>query len=255
MILKPTTECESDFNFFPFKSWPKVLPAVAFCEQLVCDFHQTSEMALDLDQGSLAQVFIAVYHRLNIFELARLSQTSMDRCSLKQIVTASGFVWSDNLKCHLESIARLPRSFQYWCEAKELAPREVQIFRSFAALDLWQDSFRLFPTLGLTRQRAVEALELTGELLLLGIDPAELLPKSQHLDEWLKYLRSLRRPQALSVIDQHNDELAKIPWPKSTSGRWLRHGDQLQLEVSLKAHSKTELSMRLRELLNVKALE
>jgi hypothetical protein len=257
MILKPINECDRDFDFFPMRSWPPLLPPYAWRDHLVSGFDRRTGLALNFDTCELAEILKATYEKFNVFELARWWQilrprpAHHDSSQMIQLCDMSGLKWCDHLEGTLSAIVQLPLHVQHWCEERKWTAGDVQILRSLPSLDEVTAAFTKMQQTRATRSQGVEILEIYGELQLLQVPPAVRLGASTSADAWLKELRQLRFPLATRTLEQKNSELAKAPWPKSTSARWVREGDKMKLEVTIGAENGTDLSRRLKQLESV----
>ena len=252
MILKNFSDCDHALQFFPLKIWPDVLPAIAWRGHCVVGFSRSSGWVLNLESEPLHRILLAVYGSLNVFELARLYTlplASKEELDFAALCRDSGLNWCEHLRETLVAVARLPVDFQHWCEGKSMSPKDVQIFKNFSDTTMFWPVFDFLMTSFATRQQSVEILELHGELLLLGMDSAELLPLPDAKSEnHCMRLKALRHPLNQKVLQERNSRLDRVPWPKSTQGRWSRQGDRLQLEVKVTAPTPMDLQKRLSEL-------
>lgn len=252
MILKNFNECDHALHFFPLKKWPDVLPAVAWRNQLITGFTRRSGFVLNLESEPLHEVLLGAYGALNVFELARILDLSTRHnveLDFAALCLGSHLSWCDHLKETLIAVARLPLDVQHWCEEKSMAPRDVQIFRNFLDVSAFWSVFDFLQSTSASRQQSVEVLELFGDLLLMGTAPETLEPPAgSRPDLYLAQLRKLRNPMNQSAIENRNQTLKQLPWPKATQGQWTRRGDRLELEVRMTVQNGAELERRLLEL-------
>lgn len=257
MILKNVAECDRQLNFYPTKSWPLLLPVYSWHGHLVCGFDRTSGLAVELQAPALSQILLAIHGPLNFFELARLwhaTAASGIQLDFAEMSAGSQLRWCDHLQQNLKSVARLPLSVQQWMNSKQMGPADVEILKSFENLDDWSSLFQFMMSSRASRSQATEMIEVFGELLLMGHSAASIYDPALTIESQLSRLRQIRKPNSTAALEARNGILAKMAWPKASSGRWVRRGDCLELEVVVKARNGAELSKRLDELMNMRGV-
>ncbi len=241
MILKSIEECDRRFDFFSLKVWPTALPPIAYKSHLLCGFARRDGIAISIDNTALEILLIAIYKELNIFELSRLFAIE-PQLDFSYLAERSGFSWCENLKLSLITIKNLDLATQHWMEQKSFSARDIQILRSFSDYQKLIPIFDYLKNSSASKSEAVQILEIAGELILLERPLPQLNTSSAALIEDLEKLRS---PMANSTTQTKNNKLGEWSWPKSTSGKFMRRGDQTQIEVKIQASSAQELKTRL----------
>lgn len=255
------TQCDRSLSFQPVRTWPEVLPAIAWKGELVCGFERKSGAAVDVfetGRAGLIETLKAVYPELGLAETARLSVRLAS--SLPEIYQelrepffrAYGLRWNDRLGELFNLLVVAPVSFQAWVDERSVSPRDLS-----PLLALCENARAFFPFLEamtemkFSRTDGVRALELGAELFLMGRPLSDLLPSSSDGSRYLGQLEKWRRPQAGEADQTWRSDVKNWPWPAQVQGEWQRFGDQSGLEVKIRATNAEDFNRKLERLLSI----
>jgi hypothetical protein len=256
----------NSLDFEPLRPWPRALPTISYDGYLLTDFRPLStEPAKPLfevhsTEVSFGDAFVSCYPVLSLPELARLYkglEPSPFFGSFAAIAErCCGLKSNETLISVLEKLVQTPRPFQAWVSQRGLAPRDLAILNSLGLMDLLalaEDIFLTIARLELTRSQGAQALEKALELFLLKTPLSEILEPAVSADAWLKALEKARKPQAWKRQGQAQAKMETLPWPAYIQARWLRQGDEGQVEVKFQFSSNSDFKRKIEGLEIVRA--
>ena len=99
----------------------------------------------------------------------------------------------------------------------------------------------------------MRALELAGELVLMGFSASEILKptNTSNIEEVVLAMESLRKPVNSKQDSQRQKVLQSMLWPVNTSASWKRRGDAAGVEMKLWFQSQVDLERQLKEIGNI----
>ncbi len=245
--------------------WPEAWPHFAWGSWLLTapsEVNTGGGRVIDLKEGfkgplELHQALLSCKPKLSLLDLARLWQQSQEDPSLAQdlnwteLVNHCGLRSGESLTQVLESLLKTPASFQTWSEEKQLAPRDLNLLLSFESekdkspdlVKTWENLLDKLAETSTSKSTGVKIMELGGELLLMG----KQLPSWSHEspEHFARDLERVRFPLSHQSLEAKNQELKQWAWPSRSSGRWLRQGDELLMEIKILAPHGEELKKRL----------
>lgn len=256
MELIPLETCSRALEFTTREPWPKEFPAFAWNGHLLTGFERTGGHALNFPKESpFIKLVHACYKKLEIDELAALwlQLKNLPVATEQQREFFSFYNLHDNetLRETLRLFLKMGPSFRSWAGDRKVGPGELAILRSFTShnwvhlMEVGESIAKLMSS----RRTGAEILEVAGELSLSGVAALEIQRlDSETAETWLERLIRLRNPVASAKLADKNKSLQNLPWPKQTSGRWVRHGDQDNLEIKMVVKSDQEIEKRIEQL-------
>jgi hypothetical protein len=148
----------------------------------------------------------------------------------------------------LEKLVKTPRLFQDWVSQRSVAPRDLAILNSFESFHLVEPILLTIVQLGLTRSQGVQALEKALELFLMQKPLSEILTAANNAESWLQSLEQNRKPLSWQRQTQAQTKWASLPWPAYVQAKWMRQGDQGQIEVKFHFSSSADFKRKLEAL-------
>jgi hypothetical protein len=256
--LKNISQCSKILDFSPFSSWPQGLPAVAVNGFVLAGFSQSfvfdHQVKIE-DSQAIAALFRSLYFELSAMELAKLARRASDRLvswfPVESVFNKFQIRWNDQTEKLVEVMTELPAGFQKWTSDKRWSFSDFSPLLSASGLVLEPLHLALMEK-GVSRSLAVQALELSVELLLMEHPLENLLPELQEEpDQWIKRLRTLRYPQTTRTDSESASRIQDLPWPGSSKIRWVRQGDKAGIELKLFVSNPTDLKKYMQSLARV----
>jgi len=256
MRIIDLSQCKTDLDFKPIRSWPALLPIFAYKGQKLVGFEGQEDspaqaghrIALEYPEAiSFADVLVTLYEKLSGAELlhlcALIQKLWPDQGLEQKVLQAFGFRVRDSLAKLLDWYTKLPTSYQTWLKSKDLGFNELEALR-LIPIDSGPGRF-VDHLLGWqpSRSDGFRALEMYGDLRGFGESPESLeaLLHEPTLEATLNKLFSLRYPERHKRMQSMQKKSKQLPWPRNTQTRWDFQSDRPSLEVRLKVHSATEL--------------
>lgn len=209
---------------------------------------------MDLGESAkLLEVFVSLYEKLNLMELARLFRAvrlSKNLSELNWTLLLEHYNLRDS-EAHREILHRLldvPENMQVWIEEKDLSFRDLMILLSFDSLKTLQPCFNFMTETLCSKSEGVKILELYGELILLDRDAHTTLSVATNASEAIRGLEFLRYPVRKSTQNTLEEKLKTVEMPMRTQARFLTQGDETSLELKLQAKNPEDLKKRLESL-------
>lgn len=261
MLLRPLSQCDRSLNFHPHREWPGALPALAWKGILLTGFDRSVGDALDLFENSRCtwlEAFTACYPELGLAELSRLySLLSCAHPSLAQefqtmLFQAYALRWCDRLTQTVEVIVRTPPEFQALIDDKKWSARDLAPLLAVTDVTTVAPLLSALSELSLSKNQAVQALELVVELFMMGQPLRDLLPSSDDGDAYLRRLVSWRKPASSLRDEEWRETVGRWPWPAQVQGAWQRFGDQAGLEIKIRTTSPQDFDKKLERLLSIR---
>lgn len=202
-----------------------------------------TETSFDVSLSSLGEALRLAYPNLGLISLAQV-MTQIPGHE-ESICHAYGIKWNDRLSQVLDLVLQTPPDFQRWLEEKKFSPRDLLPLLAVSDLKAIEPLLMHLPKTGLSKTPAVQALEWSIELYLMGLPLEQLLTKN---DNWWAFLQRLRRPMESEQIEKRERFLREAPFPPRTTGQWLTDSDQPVLEIKTLARTPEELLSQLDKL-------
>lgn len=230
-----------------------------------------SQHPLKVDLQSIQSNFLAafksLYPELSLSELAEIytlwapHQLEPHKGfwgSWEDFFKAYQLKWNDNLSRTLLALSKTPQPFQSWSMEKKLKPRDLEVLKTPQIFEALQTShtqidslLTTIPQLALSKQDAVEALELCLEMWLINPE-VTFDPIPQPL-KWLESLRAQRYPRSFERLHAQQRKLQELSWPKNMKHQWTRQGDLSGIDVQFLAHSHEDLKLKIESLQKIYA--
>jgi hypothetical protein len=256
MKLTLFKQCTTDWSFkssqIQSKLWPTSLPGIAFEGHILLGSHLTPESSVLNHSGNcedFAKIFKDLFPHLSLVDWSELYAV-LPKENFEALLKIYTLQSSHNFFKTLELIKECSEPFQDWIFQKQVSLNEVSIFLSLPPHKFLkiQDEIILQK---LSKSAGIQALEIAGELILMGQSQEQLIIKSNHGDEWLEHLKSLRFPRSKKQDQAAQDWLNTLPWPSKSQVKWQRKGDAAGIEIKLFATSPQELKKHITSLQRV----
>ena len=270
MKLIPSTACNSVFfDFQPQKKWPESWPPFAWDHKLITGFTQGGHhLVLEFNDKIMPEkcnyflkLFHSCYPQLSLPELGRI----LSKWDIKQL---PGFSWSDFfalyhyhqdfsfLKIFFTKLTATPTFFQNWVTEKKLHIGDLRILNTIPNINDLLFMFQWIAEKKVSHLHGVTALELAGELLLMGFKETDILNKNfwDNPQAMVQHIEQKRKVNTLSKDREQQKKLKSTTWPSQVHGQWVRRGDQSGLEIKLWCKSHGELQKKLKTLSNLDTL-
>lgn len=253
--LKNISQCSKALDFSPYSPWPLGLPAVAVNGMVLAGFSQTvvfdHQMEAEDFEG-IALLFRSFYSELTAVELARLSeavkQNQISWFPIEQVFSKFQTRWSEQTEKICLAITKSSVGLQKFAAEKRWSVGDFSPLLSAQALKL-EPLYHVFIERNLSRSISVQVLELFVELLLMGTNESEILPRPQEdSDLWMKRLKVLRYPQSAKADELAGLQIKDLPWPGTSTARWTRQGDKAGIELKLFVSNPMDLKKYIQSL-------
>ena len=269
MKLIPLTSCDSTFfNFQPQRQWPESWPPFSWNQKIIAGFTHSCQYALEFkpenekDHKNFLHLFSTCHPQLSLSELGRI----LNKWDTKQI---PGFSWSDFfagynyhqdihfLKKFFTKLNTTPINFQHWVTEKKLHLNDLRILNCIPDINDLLFMFQWIAEKNISHFHGTKALELTGELLLMGYKKIDILNEqfTEDPSAMVEHIELKRKSNTLSKDQQQKKQLEHTTWPNQVQGQWTRKGDQAGLELKLWCKNQEELQQKLKTLSNLDTLD
>ena len=249
--------CLQTLNFHPVQVWPLYWPVFAWDKKVISGFSsvQTSVVNFEPDEIDFLSLFHSCYPRLNLLELGRI----IHHCPpsffpKKQFLSFYGFHQDEVfIGKQLRLLLSAPVALQKWVIEKEVHLGELRILASMESVEDLHFIYEWLLKKNVSHALGVRALELAGELMLMGFSTTEILKPTDNLrvEEVILAMESLRKPVNSKQDSQKQKALQNILWPVNTSVSWKRKGDAAGVEMKLWCQSQVDLERQLKEIGNI----
>ncbi len=250
--------CKSGLNFQPRKKWPDTWPAFSWDRQLITGFDDCFDKVLNFQSENVkfSHLFFHCYPHLGLSELSRI----VTQWEKQSEFSLNFFSWKDfffHYKIHqdvefikkqLKFLFLMPSYFQTWIDAKEVHLNELRILHSMKNEMELDFIFQWLSEQNISHSIGVRALELAGELKLMGLKETEILYSNLSPSSALQMMESKRKPITFSQTEQRQQTLKKINWPLSVKAQWNRRGDEEGLELHLWSKNQKSLMNQLEQI-------
>ncbi len=258
MILVSKNECcAQTFNFKPVQVWPLCWPAFAWDKKLVSGFSSAHSLAINFesDKTDFLSLFHSCYPRLNLLELGRIiHHCPKSFFPRKQFLSFYGLHQDEVFIIkQLRLLLSAPTALQKWIVEKGVRLGELRILASMKSVDDLHFIYEWLLKKNVSHALGVRALELAGELVLMGFSAIEILKQSDDLpiEEAVQTMESLRKPINSKQDNQKQKTLQNMLWPVKTSASWKRKGDAAGIEIKLWCQNQLDLERQLKAISNI----
>ena len=255
--------CKTSLNFQTIKTWPVNWPPFSWETTQISGFNSSSIYALNFHSYDVnfLHLFHNCYPKLHLMELAQIATKWKN-------IEPYFFTWSDfftlyglhqppdDLKKQLQKLLSTPLSFQNWLTDKRIHLNELRIFNVFSEINDLDFIFQWLHKNNVSKSNGLTALELAGELRLMGYKEADILPSHIHSVELsIEYMEQKRKKNTLSVDQEKQKYLQQIAWPAHANGRWLRKGDETGLEIKLWCKNQKDMAKKIEQINKVQVFD
>lgn len=260
MLSLKVSQCDRRLNFSPVKPWPVALPAIAWKGWLLSGFEREEGPAIEVSSLNMPFVaaFTSCHAKLSLSELARLrrlAELASFELGWEDLLSHYGLRASDSLDEVLKRLVDLPAEFQDWVSLKELGSKDLAILRSFAEIDALRPLCTAVAVKSASKSTGVQILEWGGELLLMNLPEASVLPlANEDADSWCTRLKALRHPETTAGEEVARKKWLSLPWPSLSQIKWIRKGDESGLEIRFMVSSREDLRKKLKGLEHVQKM-
>lgn len=257
-MQKNFQDFRKDWDFSPFKTWPRALPAFAFNDQLLCGFDREDGEVVVLNADNLLDVCYSIHPELSFIELSRLHQRlPLSAEEIPQLWSLYGYRWREALAETVQRVLSVPREIQNLFQEKKMGPNDLAPLRSLTDTAGLSPYWRPMIQCQASKSELIKILELLVELTLLGktdlADHHSTTPSTENTMDlsarvWLQKLNRLRYPMSSSSEDACDKKIKEIHWPLRSDARWTRRGDLSGIELKMFFSHPQELKRSLMKL-------
>ncbi len=249
MVTLELTQCNRQLEFELGETWPKALPACSWREYLLCGFARSSGTVIDLQSlgNTFLESLLALYPHLSFVDLSALFLKARHlenelNFSKADLFHAYGLRYTENLEILGELVAKTPLSFQAWARERDLSAADFAFLKMLKNVHSLEAAFSKIVELKVSRNTAVQILELEAELESL----AKVTDASyENAETWLSELQQMRYPQTSQRDEERKKSFQKVRLPHNIKSNWKRVGDSGHLELKLTVSGEVELKKTL----------
>ena len=251
MNLSSYDICQKALDFQPERPWPEGWPPFAYENELVSGFGRTNLPVLNFTAKDVK--FLHLFHqchpRLNFSELGRIvtkwAEIKPAPCSWGALFRLYGLNQNtDFLIGQLKIFISTPLSFQKWLSEKKAHLNELRILSAVKDTRPIHFILEWIAEKNLSHSLGVKALELSGELFLMGRKPRQILNPLLPPEKALLEMEQKRKPLAFSKDQTKQNQLQKAVWPSDTTAKWLRKGDKTGLQIHIWCQTPEDLDKK-----------
>ena len=253
--------CNKSLDFNPDKPWPEHWPSFAWENILISGFDRINQLVLNFSAEDMKflDLFHSCHPQLNFSELGRIflewerekikqKHSEKSVFSWKEFFSMYDFQNTDFFIQQLRVFMSTPSSFRDWVNKKAVRISELRILNALKNMDQIHFIFQWIIERDVSHSTGVKALELGGELRLMGFSPDEILKQDISPEEVIRAMEKKRKPLSSSGDDIKQKHLKKIIWPREVTAQWSRRGDKTGLEMKIWCQNQTELEDRIKRI-------
>ena len=256
MDLIKKENCKKLLNFQTVRKWPVNWPPFAWETTQISGFNSSSIYALNFHSYDVnfLHLFYSCYPKLHLPELAQIAIKWKN-------IEPYFFTWSEffalynlhqtanDLKKQFQVILSTPLYFQNWLTEKKIHLNELRIFNVVDDINSLNFMFKWLHENNVSKTHGLTALELAGELLLMGYKENDILPShTDSVELSVQYMEQKRKKNTLSKDQDKQKYLQQIAWPSHANGRWLRKGDETGLEIKLWCKNQEDMIKKIEQI-------
>jgi hypothetical protein len=253
MIQNDITYGNPTLDFTPLKSTPNFFPLFTWGDLPINISNKDNGIpSLDLKERgvSLADAISQIYPSLSFIEISQFFNIYESLIEFEiwlEVFNKFNLRLNESLILLMKSLTKTPKAFRVWCSEKYLGPRDLEILRSSTVSDLEFQLLTRISELNPTKSTGAEILELTFELVGLGLSPKLILEslKDNNIEDSVYKLRKLRHPLTTQIDSLNNQKLKSIPSINGVDVQWKRYNDRSGVELKIFATSSSEFQKKM----------